>query len=240
MLAREAVVFGIALLATAIMGIIEKRPFGTYLLPLRSAFKGNFWWGALWGGAAITALLVPLRLDHGFSFGPLALGGWKVAGDAALWALVFTAVGLSEEFTFRGYALYTLTRGMGFWPAALVLSGAFGAVHLGNPGEDWVGALSAALIGLFFCFTVRRTGTLWLAAGLHAAWDYAETFVYSVPNSGLVARGHLLKSSFHGPAWLTGGSVGPEGSVFVFAVIAALFVALQLCYPRARFPEPRL
>ncbi len=237
MLIREAVALAVALFSAAVMGVIERRSFADYLLPWRFAFTGKFWWGVLWGWVALTALMVLLHLDGNFFFGRLAVTGWKAAGDAVLWALVFVVVGLTEEFTFRGYALYTLTTGMGFWPAALVLSGAFGAVHLGNPGEDWIGALAAALIGFFFCFTVRRTGTLWLAAGLHAAWDYAETFVYSVPNSGLVARGHLLRSSFQGPAWLTGGSVGPEGSVFVFVVIAILFLLFHFCYPRLRFPQ---
>lgn len=184
----------------------------------------------------MSGLLLAIRFDHGFSFGYLVLPSYRIPYDAFLWALVFIAVGLSEEFTFRGYALYTVTHGLGFWPAALVLSAAFGAVHLGNPGEDWAGALAAGLIGLFFCFTVRRTGTLWFAIGLHAMWDYAESFLYSVPNSALVAKGHLLHSSFHGPRWLTGGSVGPEGSIFVFAVIGILFLVFHLAYPEARFP----
>jgi uncharacterized protein len=237
MLFREVVAFAVALLAALIMSIIEGRSFADYLLPPRLAFSGDFWRGALWGWVALTALLLLLRAGHGFSFGRVALSGWSLFDNAVLWALVFVVVGLSEEFTFRGYALYTLTTGMGFWPAALVLSAAFGALHLGNPGEDWVGALAAALIGLFFCFTVRRTGTLWLAVGLHAGWDYAETFLYSVPNSGLVATGHLLRSSFHGPAWLTGGAVGPEGSALVFAVIAALFIVFDFLYPHVRFPQ---
>jgi uncharacterized protein len=221
--------------AAAIMGAFEKRSFADYLLPWRSGFRSGFWRGVIWGGVALSALLGVLRLGHSFYFGRLALGGTGLARETALWALVFIVVGLTEEFAFRGYALYTLTTGMGFWPAAIVLSAVFGATHLGNPGEAWVGALSAGLIGLFFCFTVRRTGTLWFAVGLHAMWDYAETFIYSVPNSGLVAKGHLLSSSLKGPRWLSGGTVGPEGSIFVFVTIAILFLLFHLFYPRAHF-----
>jgi membrane protease YdiL (CAAX protease family) len=238
MLLRETIFLLVALLSTATMGVFESRSFADYLFPWRQAFRARFWWGALWGLVALSILLAAIRLDHGFLFGHLALAGLKIPDEALSWALVFIAVGLSEEVTFRGYPLFTLTDGMGFWPAAIVLSAAFGAVHLGNPGEDWAGALAAGLIAMFFCFTVRRTGTLWFAIGLHAMWDYAETFLYSVPNSGLVAKGHLLSSSFHGPRWLTGGSVGPEGSALVFAVIGILFAVFHYLYPEARFPQP--
>jgi len=53
-----------------------------------------------------------------------------------------------------------------------------------------------------------------------------------VPDSGIVMPGHLLASSFHGPAWLTGGTVGPEGSAFDFVVMAILFVVFDRVYQR--------
>jgi hypothetical protein len=46
--------------------------------------------------------------------------------------------------------------------------------------------------------------------------------------------GHLLNSTLHGPAWLTGGSVGPEASVngLILFVIVLVFL-------RARLPKNR-
>ena len=123
----------------------------------------------------------------------------RLWGYAALWGVVFLCVGLFEEFLFRGYAQFTLATGIGFWPAATALSAAFGALHLANSGEDKVGALSVFVIGMFFCLTLRRTGNLWFAVGLHAAFDWGETFLFSVPDSGLVAPGHLLNSSVSRP-----------------------------------------
>src|SRR5579862_2844843 len=217
--------------AASIMGKFESRPFGVYGLPRAAAFRARFWQGAAWGIAMITAILFLIRAFRGFSFDGLALRGSALWGYAVLWGVAFVCVGLFEEFFFRGYAQFTLTTGIGFWPAATILSAVFGASHLANPGEDKVGALSVFVIGMFFCLTLWRTGNLWFAVGLHAAFDWGETFLFSVPDSGFVAPGHLLNSSFHGPAWLTGGAVGPEGSVMAFVVIGITAVIFAFSYP---------
>ena len=227
----RVVVMLCAMLPAVAMAKLEKRTFGAYGLPPRGAFGKKFWYGVIWGFVALSALLLAMRGAHVFYFGAVGLHGLRVLKFAAFWGVSFLLVGFFEEFLFRGYTLFTLSRGIGFWPAAVALSLLFGGVHLGNQGESWIGAAAAGAIGLFFCLTVRRTGTLWFAVGLHASWDWAESYFYGVPDSGEMVHGHLLNPSFHGPVWLTGGSVGPEGSLLVFVVIAALFVAFHLLYP---------
>jgi CAAX protease family protein len=237
-LVAESVEFLCPLFAAWVMLHLEKRTFREYGLPARGAFGREFWVGAGVGAMALSVLMVGIRLGNGFYFGSVALGTRGILYYGAMWAVAFLVVGFAEEFLFRGYALATLTDGIGFWPAAIVLSGLFGAVHLQNLGENPTGALSAGLVGLLLCFSLRRTGSLWFAIGLHAAWDYGESFVFSVPNSGAVVQGHLLNSYFQSgaPAWLTGGSVGPEGSVLVFIVLAILFVVVNWMYPEVKFP----
>jgi membrane protease YdiL (CAAX protease family) len=234
MLLEEAGVFVAAVIPTVVLARVERRSWGIYGLPLRQLFGKLFWIGALWGFAGITLLMIALRGLHAFDFGHLALHGPRIVRFAAYWALFFLLVGLAEEFLFRGYAQFTLNRGIGFWFASIVLSAAFGLVHLRNGGESWPGALAAASIGLFFCFTLRRTGSLWFAVGFHSAWDWGETFFYSVPDSGMVSPGHLLSSSLHGSAWITGGSVGPEGSALCFVVIAVVWLAFARMYPAVK------
>jgi uncharacterized protein len=229
----------VALLAAGIMSRIEKRRFGAYGVPWAGAFGKMFWQGALWGLAFETIEIVTLWALGGFTFGTLALAGMELVKFAILWAIGFLFVGMFEEFLFRGYAQFTLASGVGFWPAAALLSGVFGALHLLNPGEGWVGGLSVFLFGMFGCFTLRRTGNLWFAIGLHAAADYAETFIFSVPDSGVLATGHLLNSNLHGPRWLTGGSIGPEGSLLVFALFAVSFAAFHWAYPAKQAEGPR-
>jgi membrane protease YdiL (CAAX protease family) len=229
----EFAFFVAAAIPALVLARIEQRRWGAYGLPLEQAFGRPFWMGAMWGFAGITLLLLALHGLHAFNFGHIVLHGARMAKFAAFWAGTFLLVGFYEEFLFRGYSLFTLARGVGFWPAAVVLSATFGLIHLGNGGEDWRGILAAAVIGFFFCLTLRRTGSLWFAVGFHAAWDWGESFFYSVPDSGTVSPGHLLSSSFHGSAWLTGGSVGPEGSVMCWVVMAAAWVAFARIYPGA-------
>jgi uncharacterized protein len=220
-----------AFIPAIILTRVEKRRWAGYGLSLGRAFGKNFWSGTVWGFAGISALIVGLYGLHDFSFGRVALHGARIAKFGAYWSIMFLLVGLFEEFLFRGYTQFTLARGIGFWPAAIILSTSFGLVHLGNEGEHWPGALAAAFIAVFFSLTLRRTGSLWFAVGFHAAWDWGESFFYSVPDSGLPAPGHLLNSSLHGPEWLTGGSVGPEGSVLCFLVITLLWIAFARVYP---------
>jgi len=157
---------------------------------------------------------------------------------AALWGLVFLFVGFFEEFFFRGYPLFTLTTGITFWPSAILLSAFFGFIHHSTPGESWVGAVEAGATGLLFCFVLRRTGDLWMPIGFHAAWDWGEAYFYGVPDSGLAAKGHLFNPAFSGPAWLTGGSVGPEGSWLCIALLVILWIIFALWLREKKYPNP--
>jgi len=228
-----------ALIPLVILAPVERRPWGAYGLPGRHAFGKLFWSGAVWGFAGISLLISALYGVHVFAFGHVGLHGVRIARFAAFWAMMFLLVAFFEEFLLRGYTQFTLARGIGFWPAGIVLSCTFGLIHLGNGGEQWPGLLAAGFIGLFSCLTLRRTGNLWFAVGFHAAWDWGETFFYSVPDSGLVFPGHLLNSSLQGPRWLSGGSVGPEGSLVCFAVIAAAWVTFDRMYPAMPVADDR-
>src|SRR5258708_2027916 len=75
--------FIVLLGVTAFMAIIERRELRYYGLPLKQAFRGNFWLGCLWGFAAITALLLVLRTSHSFYYGPPAISGWSIARVAS-------------------------------------------------------------------------------------------------------------------------------------------------------------
>jgi membrane protease YdiL (CAAX protease family) len=224
-------------LATWILSRVEKRSLDEYGIPLGQAFGRRFWEGTVWGFAMLsTILLVLLALGH-FQIDSVALAGRAILRWALAWGVTFLAVSLSEELAFRCYWLFSMARRMRFWPAAWFLSAVFGVAHLGNKGENVLGIVQVVATGLLFCLMIRRTGNLWFAIGFHAAWDWAETFFYGTPDSGLLGAGRFLNSSVQGPNWLTGGSAGPEGSVLAFLVLALCALLIHLRFPTAIYPD---
>jgi membrane protease YdiL (CAAX protease family) len=224
-------------LATWIVSRMEKRPLADYGIPVGQAFGKRFWEGMLWGFAMLSAILVVLRISGHFQIDSVALSGGAVVRPALGWGATFLAVALHEELAFRGYWLFVMARRWRFWKAALFLSAIFGVAHLGNHGENVLGILQVVGIGLLFCLMIRRTGTLWFAIGFHAAWDWAETFFYGTPDSGLLGVGRLLNSSVRGPNWLTGGSAGPEGSILAMVILAVCAVLVHFRFPKAIYPN---
>jgi hypothetical protein len=98
--------------------------------------------------------------------------------------------------------------------------------HARNPGEDRLGLIMVLAWSVFASMIVWRLGNLWLAVGAHAGWDWGESYFYGVRDSGWQAEGHLLNPQVHGPAWLSGGTVGPEGSVLTLVALAIMTVWL--------------
>jgi membrane protease YdiL (CAAX protease family) len=238
-LAIELFLFLVVVFFTWVMSRLERRRMGVYGLPLQGSFWKSFLIGwVFWGFLPLTLLLVIMRGLRVFYFGHIALQGSEILRYALVWGAVFVFVGLFEEYFTRGYMLYTLADGIGFWPAAILLAVLFGWMHMDNPGESRIGIIDVCLFAIFAAVTLRLTGNLWLAVGAHAGWDWGESFFYGVNDSGTTAVGHLLNSRAQGPAWLSGGTVGPEGSVLssmLLVVMTAAFVAL---YRDRR--EPRL
>jgi membrane protease YdiL (CAAX protease family) len=228
-----------AFAAGAAMSQLEGRSFGEYGLSSQGAFGKLFWQGALFGLAEISVVIGAIAALGTYHFGSLAIHGTELLRWAAFWGAFFIMVGLYEEFAFRGYVQFTLAQAIPFWPAAVLLSIAFGLVHSTNPGENKLGLAGVMLTGLFWCLTLRRTGNLWFAVGMHASFDFGETFLYSVPDSGMVFPGHLSNATLAGPRWLTGGSAGPEASVCDFIVLLLFFYIFHRLYPARTQNSPR-
>jgi len=230
----ESMTFAAAFASALVMSRLEDRKSGAYGLPSTSAFGKRFWQGILLGLGEISLIVGLMRILGAYSFGDLSFHGWRIALWGILWFLASVLIALPEEFLFRGYTQYTLADGIGFWPAAIVLSLVFAAVHKTNPGENWIGVINIFFAGMLWAFSLKRTGSLWLAVGWHAAFDFGESFLYSVPNSGGVFEGHLSSAAItQGQAWLTGGSVGPEGSVFAFATLGLGAIVIHFWFPAA-------
>ena len=226
-LVLETLLLAVILGAMAIMGRIERRNFWSSYgfsesRPIKKLLFG------LGGGLVCLSLVVGAMNAGGYLvFDARALHGLPALGYGLIWLLDFMIVGLREEAMFRGYLQATLTRGIGFWPAAVLLSLWFGASHLQNAGESTTGIMGVIAHALFYCLLLRLSGSLWLGIGFHAAWDWAQSYLYGTPQSGHLMQGHLLTAHARGDSLMSGGSVGPEGSLFGLpAQILGLFAFL--------------
>lgn len=224
-------------LATWMVARMERRPLDDYGIPLRQAFGARFWEGCVWGFGMLTLMLWVLRESGHFRIDSFDLTGRALIVHALGWGAAFLAVSISEEFTFRGYLLFSLAKRLRFWPAAIFISVLFGAAHVPNHGETALGIVQVVGTGLLFCLMIRRTGNLWFALGYHAMWDWAQTFFFGTPDSGLVGVGRYLNSSVQGPDWLTGGSAGPEGSVLALLVLLLCALLIHVRFPKAIYPD---
>jgi membrane protease YdiL (CAAX protease family) len=228
----------LVLIATWIMSRIEHRRFVHYGIPsVSQSFGPNFWFGIVWGIASTGAVIGLIAAFGGYRIHGLAIHGATLWYYIVVWLVANLLIGFAEELQFRAYLLATTADGIGFWAAAIVLSVGFGALHyFFKPHERWEDFASTGLLGLFMCLTLRRTGSLAFAIGFHAAFDFANLFVFSGQNAGEFAVGHLLDTTWRGPDWLTGGLLGPEASWMVSPVIAAMFVIFDRLYRQNRFP----
>ena len=174
-------------------------------------------------GAAMAGVLIAelgLGAITTSAAGPSSLS--SLLGLAAL-KLAFT---FKEELMMRSLllaGLLLLLRGRA--ALAIGLSAlAFGCIHLTNPGASALSVLSNSMGGAIYGLAFVLAGNVWLPIGLHFAWNFVQGPLAGFPVSGLDAGG-LQQVHDLGPAWLTGGSYGPEGGL---VGIAARFVVLAL------------
>jgi len=237
----EVEYFLIALVATIPFALYERRSVFSYGLTLSRAFSLPTLEGIAVGAAIAAAVAVGMIALGGMQVHGLALAGGALASAALAWAATNICIGLSEEFWFRSYLLQSLWRSIGFWPASLLIAAGFAAIHYFNkPGENIWDVITLVWFSLLLCLSVMRSGTLWFAVGLHAAFDYMQLFVIGTPNGGQRPEGHLLDATFSGPDWLTGGTLGTEASFLMYPMLAlaTLYVWLRYRPPVATTAEP--
>ncbi len=244
----------LALLVTWILSRIERRANGVYGLGGDRKVR-RFLAGLVWGVACLSLLAIILVNTGFLVIDGRGLFGGDILKYGVFWFLLFLLVGILEEYFSRGYLQYTLARGLtgmykaafetphskalGFWTSAVVISILFGLGHGGNAGESPIGLLSAGLASMVFCLSLWRTGSLWWAIGFHASWDWSQSFLYGVADSGTISQHHLLDTHPVGKPILSGGATGPEGSIFVLLVLAVVCVIIFTTLPRGPFTPER-
>ena len=205
---------------------LENLPFEALGASFKNRWLVNLLIG-LAGGAATFAIGAGIGVLLGglsFSFNAEAPAG-SILTTLLISFLVFAAAAAFEEALFRGYILQTFVRSGLAWPAIIVTSVAFGAVHLGNPNANWISSVNTALAGIWFGVAYLKTRDLWFPTGLHLAWNWTQGSIFGVEVSGLtdIVQQPLMRETDLGPTWLTGGVYGIEGWI---ATTVALIVAI--------------
>ena len=185
-------------------------------------------------GAALGALLGLLTL------GPLVgLGVYRIEGVGDGFPLLaqfpeMVLVSVFEELLVRGVIFRIAERAWGSRRALVISTVFFVVAHL--PGQiNLLGMLVTAAASLAFTAAYQLSGRLWLPIGMHFAWNYLFSVVFSVPVTGHAANG-WIHGTMNGPEWLSGGGYGVEASAMALVVwAAAATLLLHRAYARGKF-----
>ena len=149
------------------------------------------------------------------------------------------SAGFIEEVIFRGIIFRIMQESLGSWIAIAVSAALFGFGHAANPNATLYSSVAIALeAGILLAAAFMFTRRLWLAIGLHFAWNFTQGVIFGVAVSGHDVRG-LLNAQLSGHELITGGNFGAEASIFalIFCVIAGAYL-LVLAKRRGHFVQP--
>lgn len=179
--------------------------------------------GATLGAVAmlVTALLLWLpgwlRFEPSGAFDSMVGDTW----GAVAWRLlvVLAPAALWEEVVFRGYLFTVASEAAGLQVARISTSVVFGLVHVMNPGATLLTTSIVMLAGWCLAQVRELMGlpSAWLA---HLAWNWVMAAVLHVAVSGQPFNAPGYRAVADGPAWISGGSWGPEGGLIAALVLA--------------------
>ncbi|MDX1676035.1 MAG: CPBP family intramembrane glutamic endopeptidase, partial [Longimicrobiales bacterium] len=186
LVAQTALVLVAALAAAwVLLRFVDRRPVRGLGFPPTAAGLRELGVGLAIGCAALAAAVVLLTALGGYRYASEAgtAVGWVRTTGVALAALAIPAA--AEEALLRGYVFRALREGPGAVAAVVLTSLVFAALHGSNPNAGTFGLVNIFLAGVLLAVAVLRTGTLWLATGVHLGWNWIMAGPLDLPVSGL-------------------------------------------------------
>jgi membrane protease YdiL (CAAX protease family) len=157
---------------------------------------------------------------------------YNIVGEGGTTQLIRLAIGIAilpgfmEELLFRGILFRWLEELGGSWIALLLTSALFGLGHFYNPNATALSSFAIALeAGVLLGGAYMLTRNLWMAIGLHAAWNFTQGWIFDVPVSGIDQDG-MVEARLSGPELLSGGAFGLEASIIAMVLATGAGVAL--------------
>lgn len=155
-------------------------------------------------GNTIKNILVGLLLGFGINIICALIS--VITGDISLyygspnWFYIILCIGAviiqtgAEEFICRLFLYQHLYRGYNNpWVAITVPSLIFASLHLLNPGIDIIAFVHSIVIAVAFSLMVYVFDSFWMAWAYHFAWNYTQSIILGLPNSGLVFSLSIFK-----------------------------------------------
>jgi membrane protease YdiL (CAAX protease family) len=236
---------GAAYFAAAVGGLLPATALARRFLD-RRPWRGIGWTNARGGiprmlsgwtaGCALIGVLFGIEYALGWvrieGYGLAGLGLISILDWIAGTVLIALAVGITEETAFRGYVFRNLGEDLPLWAAIPVTGCLFARMH-GSAG--WGYFLGVVLISTFFIFVRIGSGSLWFAAGFHAAWNWMQSKVCGLGLGGRPEAVSVLRLRESGPALFIGRGTAIEGGLIAIAVVAAAALCAW-AYARRRRP----
>lgn len=247
---RSAILFSIVAVSATLAVVIARRLLDRKsVLSLGLKLDRNAAADTLFGfvlsglmAAAVFGVMLAFGLIefHGLNWGNADEQlGWLAAmslGPLAIMFLVDVVVGWWEELVFRGYLLQNFAEGMGWRLAIGVSCLLYGLIHMSNPNAGWLSGAIIVFFGFLRIYGYLCTKQLWLSFGMHVGWNFFQGPIFGYP-----ASGHdtvtLVSQSPSGPAYLSGGAFGPEGSILIIPILGLALVAMNWWSKRNRAVE---
>ncbi len=145
--------------------------------------------------------------------------------------LMWIPQGASEEIMLRGFMMPHVSARFGKAAGVMITSVVFSLLHTGNAGFAVIPLINLALIALFFALLSLHTNEIWTVCAAHSAWNFSQGNLYGMQVSGTQNAAHLVHTVYSDKSSdiLTGGDFGPEGGLFVTAiVIISLLILLAI------------
>ena len=141
----------------------------------------------------------------------------------------------AEEMVCRGFIYQRVLRTYRnrFWLAVIINSVFFGMIHLGNDGISAMAVVDLVVTGLLFSAMVYYFDSLWMAMAAHAGWNFTQSILAGLPNSGIVVPYSVFRldaasardSSFYNVAF---GVEGTVPAITIQIVVLAALVAIGI------------
>jgi uncharacterized protein len=190
-------------------------------------------------GMVIGAGLFSIVIGVLFALGSYSATAAKDSSVVLPALIIAVMAGVTEELLVRAVAFRILESWLGSWWALGISAIFFGLLHLANPQATVLSSAAIALeAGVMLAAAYMLTRRIWLAIGIHTAWNFTQGGIFGAPTSGVQSHGYL-EGHLHGPSLLTGGAFGPEASLVAVAIcLGAGLWFLKLAAARGHIVTP--